>query len=77
MGYEGPRCAAILEKMLPLLDDIRELSREDAHGADHQRCTASLTFRDVLRPKTSLQAKRVTNHRLVNMLSCTPSSARC
>lgn len=35
------------------------------------------TFREVPRPKTSVHVNNVTNHRLVNMLSSTPSSDRC
>lgn len=41
-------------------------------GSDH-----ALTFREVPRPKTSVDVNKVTNHRLVNMLSSTPSSERC
>lgn len=36
-----------------------------------------ITLREMPRPNTSVDVNRVTNHRLVNMLSSTPSSARC
>ena len=36
-----------------------------------------ITLREIPRPKTSVDVNRVTNHRLVNMLSSTPSSAKC
>lgn len=43
----------------------------------HMKQNQPRTFREVPRPKTSVDVNKVTNHRLVNMLSSTPSSERC